>query len=1093
MDMERALGQSNVSRSDVAFPNHTVFELLQEAARKFPVHEAIVFGSRRLTFRALAKRAERLAASLVELGVKPGDHVGILLPNGPEFVEAYFAIAAAGATIVPISTRLGDFELEQVLGFSDISVLFSASEFSGRKLFSIVQTLRPRLGALKQHIVVDLTGAASPPPLAAAGAISYASLFEKRRARFESPRIDPEKDIALLLFTSGTTSRPKGVMLTHRNIVWTAYNENAALEASERDRFLIVVPFFHVFGAVVAILCAAAAAAPMIVMDKFEAEEVLALIEREKCTIIYGTPTMFVLELAVPSFDQYDLGSLRTGMIAAAPCPVELIHQIMTRMHCNIAISYGLTETSPALTITRFDDSPQVRASTVGKALPGIELKVVDDERNEVPRGVAGELASRGYANMQGYYKSPELTAEVMDRDGWLYTGDMASMDDRGYVRILSRKKDMIKRGGFAIFPPDVESFLYRHPGIQDAAVIGIPDPVLGERSRAYIIRKKGVNLDEAEVIAFCKGQLSDYKVPDQIRFVDSLPTNASGKVHKVTLREQALDESAQAVPGRPIRAPLIADGSRLTLQDVLDVCQGERKVELPADAAFLARLEESIAVVRAALAHGLPIYGINTNFGGLADETLDSERASLLQENLLWGLKCSIGDQLPASAVRAAMLIRANMLSKGASGVRHELIARFVAFLNEGITPIVNDVGSLGASGDLIPLSQIAGALIGLDASYRVEYKGQTHCLAALESIGLGPMQLMPKEGLALVNGTSVLSGLAVLAVCETQRLLDLSLWINALFCQALTATPDSFDPFVHELKPHPGQALAAAKIRQLLRSDRASSVPPALEDLVQDRYSIRCLPQFYGALIEGLSTLAGQVETEINSVDDNPLIDVERGRLVQAGNFYGQHVGTGMDQLRQSIALIAKQLDAQISLLVMPEFSRGLPSSLAVDDRGVKFGLKGLQICANSIVPRLLHLGNPIVCFFPTHAEQFNQNINSQAFNAAVLAAQSVTLFKYYLATALLFAIQGVELRAHARHSTYSGTAILGDHASSLYEAFYGVVGHSPTPQKPLVEKNYDVALDTLVNAVFDDLGAPNSKILGTIAQHRLGQGFL
>ena len=1085
--METKQDSSRVSRHSVVFPNHTVFGLLQDAAQRFPDNEAVVFNGRRLTFRDLLQRAERLAAALVAMGVKRGDHVGILLPNGPEFVETYFAIAATGATIVPLSTRLGEFELEQVLAFSDISVLFTASEFGGRELASIVQAMRPQLETLRKNIVVDL-GAASPWAPYGAGSVHYESLFGKGPVRFEAPAIDPEKDIALMLFTSGTTSRPKGVMLTHRNIVWTAYNENAALEASEKDRFLIVVPFFHVFGAVVAILCAAAAAAPMVVMAKFEAEKVLALIQQEKCTIIYGTPTMFVLELAVPSFDKYDLCSLRTGMIAAAPCPVELINQIMTRMHCNIAISYGLTETSPALTITRFDDPPEVRAATVGRALPGIELKVVDDDHNEVPLGTPGELASRGYANMQCYYKSPDLTAEVIDEDGWLYTGDMVSMDARGYVSILSRKKDMIKRGGFAIFPPDVEDFLYRHPGVQDAAVIGIPDPVLGERSRAYVVLKKGATAREDDLKAFCKGQLADYKVPDQVRFVDSLPTSPSGKVYKQKLREQALSEDAS--PEHSTRAPLIANGGRLTLQDVLDVCQGERKVELPRDPSFVARCERSAAVVQNALDAGTPIYGINTNFGGMADQTLKGERTSQLQENLIWGLKCSIGKTLPTKAVRAAMLIRANMLSKGVSGVRHELIARFVTFLNEGITPVVKDLGSLGASGDLVPLSQIAGALLGLDASYQVDYKGQTSCLAALEAIGLKPMKLKAKEGLALVNGTSVLSGLAALAVSDAQRSVDLSLWINALFCQAMMAVPDSFDPFVHELKPHPGQVLAAAKIRHLLKAPDAKL---SAEDLVQDRYSIRCLPQFYGPLLDGLSTVAGQVETELNSVDDNPLVDVARNDVIQAGNFFAQYVGTGMDQMRQNIALIAKQLDAQISLLVMPEFNKGLPSSLALADGGVKFGLKGLQICANSIVPRLLHLGNPICCFFPTHAEQFNQNINSQGFNAAVLAGESVTVFKYYLAAALIFAIQGVELRAHARHSTYSGTAILNARASRLYETFYRVVGRTPSPDRPLVEKNYEIALDGLMNAVFDDIEAPSSKIFGTIAEHKLGQAFL
>jgi len=1074
----------------IAFPNHTVFELLRVAAERHPNEEAIVFGARRTRYSELVQRAERLAAALAGLEVAPGDHVGILLPNCPEFVEAYFAIAATGAVIVPLSTRLGELELERVLSFSDVSVLFVARESGGRPLLDLVLRDRARFPKLRQVIVVE-QNSTSPVGMLGERVLGYASLFERAPARLELPRPDPATDVALMLFTSGTTSEPKGVMLSHRNIVGTAFNENAAMEASERDRFLLAVPFFHVFGAVVGILCATAASATMVVLERFDAEQVLAQIEREKCTILYGTPTMFVLEMNAPNFEHYDLRSLRTGMIAAAPCPVELIHQIMTRMHCNILISYGLTETSPALTITRFEDSPEVRAETVGKALPGVELKVVNDERREMARGEAGELAARGYANMQRYYKNPELTAEVMDEAGWLYTGDMATLDANGYVRLLGRKKDMIKRGGLAIFPPDIESYLYRHPAVKDAAVVGVPDPVLGERSRAYIVRKAGASLTEPELLAFCRGQLSDYKIPDHICFVEALPVTPSGKIHKVALREQAALEAP--LHARELRPPLALDGARLDLEAVIGVADGDRKVELPDTPALQRRLTRATEVVRAALSSGAPLYGVNTNFGGLAQETLSDARAALLQENLIWGLKCSLGRPLSAKAVRAAMVIRANMLSKGASGVRFELVSRFVTFLNRGLTPIVRDLGSIGASGDLIPLAQIAGALLGLDASFQIEHEGKPQsALTALAQVGLEPLALEPKEGLALVNGTSVLSALAAIAVSDAERALDLSLWINALLCEALVAARGPFEAFVHELKPHPGQKLGAAKLRQLL-SALPVEASRTSADLVQDRYSIRCLPQFFGPIIEQLGTLREQVETEINSIDDNPLVDIANERLVQAGNFYGQYIGMGMDQLRQSLALVAKQLDAQVALLVMPELNKGLPGSLAIDDAGVKFGLKGLQICLNSIVPRLLHLGNPLVSFFPTHAEQLNQNVNSQGFNAAVLATESVSLFRYALAASLVFAVQGVELRAHERGGSYHGSNILSEPVRALYQAFYHVVGRTPSLTRPLVERNYEISLDALVSAVFDDLEQPNSKIFGVLLSHKLGEAFL
>jgi acyl-CoA synthetase (AMP-forming)/AMP-acid ligase II len=314
---------------------------------------------------------------------------------------------------------------------------------------------------------------------------------------------------------------------------------------------LLVVPLAHVFGAVAGILSAVAAAAAMILVDRFKADEVLEVIDRQRASILYGTPTMFVLQLSSPQLSRFNLSSLRTGIIAAAPCPVAVVEDIMTRMHCDIAVSYGLTETSPALTATTFTDAPELRASTVGKALPGIELTVVDDRRRPVPTGTVGELACRGYAVMRGYYKQERLTAVMVDGDGWLYTGDLASIDQQGYVRIHGRKKDMIKRGGFAIFPADVEDFLHRHPGVKDVAIVGVPDPVLGEISRAYVVTRPNVRVDAEQLQEFCKGQLADYKIPDQVRFVEALPLTASGKIQKDRLRERRDEpDSARSRPG---------------------------------------------------------------------------------------------------------------------------------------------------------------------------------------------------------------------------------------------------------------------------------------------------------------------------------------------------------------------------------------------------------------------------------------------------------------------------------------------------------------------------------------------------------------
>lgn len=521
--------------SEKLFPDLTVFQLLQRAMEEAPERPAVIFEERSLSYRTLGQRAERLAGHLERLGVGRGHHVGILLPNWPEFVESYFAIARLGAIIVPLGMRLGSIELAGLLARGKIKVLITAESFAGVDYLPMLGALWPRLPDLRALIVVGRPiGLGGDPRV-----LDYHRLQDADAAPGPIARVEPDRDLAMILFTSGTTSAPKGVMLSHRNIVWTAFNENRIMRISGADRFLLVVPFSHVFGAVVGILCAVAGGATMVLRDRFKADDVLETIDKERATILYGTPTMFVLELGSPRFDRHDLTSLRTGIIAAAPCPVEVVNGIMTRMHCDIAISYGLTETSPALTATTFDDSPVLRATTVGKALPGIELKVVDDQRKPVPPGTVGELACRGYAVMQGYYQQPELTNEIVDEEGWLYTGDLASLDEEGYVRICGRKKDMIKRGGYAIFPVDVEDYLHRHPGVQDVAIIGVPDPVLGEISRAYIIRKPEASVSADEILEFCRGKLADYKVPDQIRFVDLLPMTSSGKIQKSRLRER--------------------------------------------------------------------------------------------------------------------------------------------------------------------------------------------------------------------------------------------------------------------------------------------------------------------------------------------------------------------------------------------------------------------------------------------------------------------------------------------------------------------------------------------------------------------------
>jgi phenylalanine ammonia-lyase len=538
--------------------------------------------------------------------------------------------------------------------------------------------------------------------------------------------------------------------------------------------------------------------------------------------------------------------------------------------------------------------------------------------------------------------------------------------------------------------------------------------------------------------------------------------------------------------------------GDKLSIEQIVDVGSNRIDLSLTRDPYLRRKIDESSEFVYRAVADGEVVYGINTNFGGMANQVLSAGEVEALQQNLIWGLKCGAGKKLPTAHVRSAMFIRANMLAKGVSGVRAELIERYLAFLNAGVTPIVKDLGSIGASGDLVPLAQIAGCLIGLDPSFRVERDGEElDAVSALSMLGLPPIKLRAKEGLALVNGTSMMSSISSHCVHETRRLMRLALHIHAMLAQALNASIESFDPFIHRNKAHRGQIAAARAMRELLRGSK--SLKPdghrkAGESgvLLQDRYSVRCLAQYFGPMVEGLQTIKEQIEVEANSVDDNPLVDLENERLLHGGNFYAQCVALGMDQIRTYIALLAKHLDVQIAFTVAPEFNNGLPASLVGDqDSRIKFGLKGLQIAGNSIVPRLLHLGHGVSTLYPTHAEQFNQNINSQGFNSATLAWDSVSIFREYLAIALVFAVQASDLRAKSSGGTFDGRRYLSPSLLPVYEAVRSILERPASDSAPLVFKNDEQDLSEFIAKLSADLARPAGDIVSALAADSLLDG--
>ena len=526
----------------------------------------------------------------------------------------------------------------------------------------------------------------------------------------------------------------------------------------------------------------------------------------------------------------------------------------------------------------------------------------------------------------------------------------------------------------------------------------------------------------------------------------------------------------------------VIIRGESLTVDDVVRVARFGTKVSLTEEEPVLEKVQASFDFIMQAVDAEKPIYGVTTGFGGMADVLISKDETTELQNNMVWFLKTGAGKRLPNEDVRAGMLLRANSLMQGISGVRLDLIRRIEVFLNAGITPHVQELGSIGASGDLVPLASITGALIGSDTSFKVDFNGEElDAISALDRLGLPQMRLAPKEGLAMTNGTSVMAGIAANCVHDARHLVGLAMGAHALFAQGLGATNQSFHPFIHRHKAHPGQVWSAAQMlalldgSQLIRDELGSNSTQNNQGLPQDRYSLRCHPQYMGPIIDGLAQIVEQIEVEINSATDNPLIDSDNQRYFNCGNFLGQYVGVAMDHLRYYIGLIAKHLDVQIALLVSPEFSNGLPASLVgKTSRTVNMGLKGLQITGNSIMPLLTFYGNSLVDRFPTHAEQFNQNINSQGFGSANLTRQSIELFQQYMAIALMFGVQAVDLKTYAASDHYDARACLSPATSKLYEAFHNVVERLPSKDRSYIWNDNEQPLDEHIRCVANDIAS-------------------
>lgn len=534
----------------------TLGGLLEKWAVQIPSNEFMVYPDRdlRFTYSQFNQRVNDMAKGLMAIGVKKGDKVGVWGNNVPDWLTFMFATAKIGAVMVTVNTNYKLSELEFLIKNADLHTICIIDGFRDSDYVGMIFELIPELKSLARgHLVSEKfpllknvvfigpqkhRGMYNTPELLLLGSNTTDDELNRVKATITC------HDVVNMQYTSGTTGFPKGVMLSHHNIVNCGQTTGDSMKYTQDDRLLVCVPLFHCFGCVLAVCSVITHGSTMVFVEDFDPLMVLASVQKEKCTALYGVPTMFIAELNHPMFNMLDLSSLRTGIMAGALCPIETMNQVMEKMNMReIIIVYGLTETSPGMTCTRTTDSAEVRATTVGTNYPGVEVKIFDPETgDECPPNVQGEICCRGYNVMKGYYNNPEATAAAIDRDGWLHSGDLAVMTPEGFYRITGRIKDMIIRGGENIYPREIENFLYQLPQIEMVEVAGIADEKYGEIVGAFIKLKGAQALTEEEVQEFCRGKISRHKIPRHVIFVDDFPKTASGKIQKYKLRQMGAD-----------------------------------------------------------------------------------------------------------------------------------------------------------------------------------------------------------------------------------------------------------------------------------------------------------------------------------------------------------------------------------------------------------------------------------------------------------------------------------------------------------------------------------------------------------------------
>jgi fatty-acyl-CoA synthase len=536
----------------------TIPQVLAETVRRHGALDALVFPhlNQRWSWAAFDRAVYEAAKGLLALGIRKGEHVAIWATNVPEWPVLQFATARIGAVLVTINPAYRPHELKYVLRQSDAVALVLVDRFKSSDYYAMLAEVCPELargtpGKLEAAEFPKLRWVVALKGQTPAGAISWSDLVDRGRnvdasdlASAES-RLRPGEAINIQ-YTSGTTGFPKAATLTHRNLLYNAYYVGDCQRLTAADRICIPVPFYHCFGCVLGTMCSIVYGSAMVVpAESYAPAPTLEAIERERATVIYGVPTMFIAELQDATFPQRNLSSLRTGVMAGSPCPIEIMRQVIDRMGAReVTIAYGLTEASPVLTQTRYDDPLELRVETVGRALPGVELKIVDPASGAtLGDNQQGELCSRGHGTMLGYYKDPAATAAAIDPEGWLHSGDLAVRLPSGYYKITGRIKDMVIRGGENIYPREIEEFLFTHPAVEQAAVCGVPDARYGEELCAWIKLKSGAACTEDEIRQFCRGELAHYKTPRYVRFVESFPQTVTGKIQKFRIREMMKDE----------------------------------------------------------------------------------------------------------------------------------------------------------------------------------------------------------------------------------------------------------------------------------------------------------------------------------------------------------------------------------------------------------------------------------------------------------------------------------------------------------------------------------------------------------------------